>query len=145
MPNLEDNSLQGAVLGDTMKVFRTITLIPAIGDSAGSTATLSVVKAWFTLKPTDRNNDVDDSTAIFQKEITTTDVPGVGQILVAGSGTGDNRQARFRFDLNPDDTWDLAPGTEYPWDIQLLFDDGSINTPFKGLLTGVHGVTNKTA
>ena len=150
MPNLEDNSLQGGVNGDSFPVFRTIRKIPAIGDSLGSTATLTVVKAAFTLKDVDTNNDADDATAKFQKVITTTDVPGTGHIVNAGSGTGDNREARVRFDINAEDTYALNPSKEYPWDIQLWLDDGNpatpliINTPFKGKYSGVHGVTNRT-
>jgi hypothetical protein len=139
MPNLVDNSLQGFVLGDTLTVFRTVTKLPA---------SRTLAKAYMTLKPSaDSDNSAADTTKIWQKEITVTDNPGVGQILDAGSGTGDDRQCRVRFDLMPADTFDpsapLVPQTEYEWDIQLKLDNGAINTPFKGKLKGVHGVTNK--
>lgn len=136
MPNLTDNSLQGLVLGDSLTIFRTITNIPT---------GLTCVRAWFTLKPNESDDTPDDAAAIFQKEITIVDQPGVGHIVDAGSGTGEDRQCRVRFDLEPEDTFDLDQNAEYPWDIQLKLSNDWINTPFKGILKGVQGLTNKTA
>lgn len=125
MPTL-DGRIDNLVVGNALKVTRTITSVPA-------SATLT--KAWLTVK---EHEDDDDAAAIFQKAITVTDVPGTGQITDAGgSGTG-----VVRFDLTKVDTKLLTPRLKYAYDIKVLASTGDPYTGEKGILTTVGGVTD---
>lgn len=88
---------------------------------------VTITKAWLTVKDAVGDADVD---AIIQKEITTSDVPGTGQIEDDGTGDAD---FVVRFDLTRADT--LAIGVETPavkkrhFDVQILASDGYPYTP----------------
>jgi len=119
-------SISDVVAGDDYEITRTITDIPASDE---------IVTAWLTCKA-----DIDDADneALFQKEITGSDVPGTGQITDTGAdGTG-----AVRFDLVPDDTVLPTPGTAAVYDIQILTDDGKVYTVEIGTITTTQGVTD---
>ena len=98
-----------------------------------------VVEAYMTMKA-----DIDDADpGLFQKIITTSDVPGTGQIVNSGAGDVD---VELRFDLTPDDTILVDPLATPPaeWDVQIHTNDGYTNTPYKGTFSTEQGVTDAT-
>lgn len=118
------------VAGDDLQITRTITNVPS-----GAALT----KAWFTVKSKQGDLDVD---AIIQKEITTADVSGTGQITDDGSG---DQSAAVRFDLVQADTLKLEGRAIYLYDIQVLTDGGAVYTPETGRITAKLGVTTDTS
>jgi hypothetical protein len=105
----------GRVAGDDLEIRVTITSLPA-----------TISTAWLTIK--DEIADL-DAAALMQKEITSSDVPGTGQIEDTGAdGTG-----ILRFDLTNDDTALLAT-TAYEYDVQILLSTTKLNTPQRGLI-----------
>jgi len=110
--NLAGN-IQNIVQGDDITITRTIDTLPA-----------SITKCWFTVKPA--KSSVNDTTAIFQKVITTASVPGVGAITDDGTTDG---VAAVRFELVNADTVLLENETAYYYDIQVLTSTGKIYTP----------------
>lgn len=113
MPNLND-FIEIPVAGDDFYVRKTVDDVPA-----GRT----VAKAWLTIKA----EYADADPGLVQKAITTSDVPGTGQIEDAGaSGT-----AILRFDLEDTDT-DVVGLTERVFDVQVKLDNGNVSTPFSG-------------
>lgn len=128
MPTL-DSVIDTFVVGDDLKVDRTITNIPT-GDT--------IAKAWFTVKRSEAAADVD---AIFQKSISTAYVQNQGQITNAGaSGTG----ALF-FELNAAATVLMTGDKAYYFDIQVKTVNGALYTPEKGTITGRKQVTQATS
>lgn len=113
--------------GDDLEVQRTVTGVPT-----GQT----VDKAWLTVKAAAADADP----GIFQKAITTTDVPGTGRITDAGSsGT-----ATLRFDLTAANTALLTAGTEYFYDVQVKTSGGKIYTVESGKMIARRSVTAAT-
>jgi len=127
MPELKAK-LTGFVEGDSLVVRRTI-------DRAGSelAAGATVTKAWMTVKEALDDEDP----GLFQKVITTTDVPGTGQIENNGSGDLD---PVVRFDWLPTDTRAIGPTKRY-YDIQIQLNDGTITTPERGTTKALDEVT----
>ncbi len=129
MPNF-NATIENFVSGDDLQITRTITNVPS-----GA----SLTKAWFTVKflwsATDTNT-------VIQKEITTADVPGTGQITDDGSG---DQSAAVRFDLPSTDTLKLQKGLRYLYDIQVLTDGPAIYTPEIGTITALQGITADTS
>ena len=119
--------ITGFVVGDDLEVRRTVTDLPA-----------PIESAWLTFKRYPRQPDEE---AILQKKITTVDVPGVGQIVVAGEPdvNGD-----LRFDLTPTDTMVLDTRLR-AYDIQIKLTTGKIYTIEKGTLQLTGDVTQTTA
>ncbi len=128
MPTL-DGRIENLVAGDDLQITRTITNVPA-----GTT----LAQAWFTVK----EDDADATAAkIIQKDITTADVPGTGQITDDGAdGTG-----AVRFDISDVDSALLEPGRDYAYDIQVRTAGNAIYTPEKGKMKTVQGVTTPIA
>jgi len=118
--------IAGFVVGDDLEVRRTVTDLPA-----------AIEAAWLTLKHHPRQPDSD---AKLQKRITTTDVPGTGQIVEAG---GPGVDGDLRFDLTPADTTSLG-SKRYVHDIQIRLVTGKIYTIEKGTLQLTAGVTETT-
>ena len=118
--------ITGFVVGDDLEVRRTVTDLPA-----------AIEAAWITLKHHPRQPD---SEAKLQKRITTTDVPGTGQIVEAG---GPSVDGDLRFDLTPYDTASLG-SKRYVHDIQIKLVTGKIYTIEKGTLQLTAGVTETT-
>ena len=118
--------ITGFVVGDDLEIRRTVTDLPAAIDSA-----------WLTLK---HYPSQPDGEAKLQKKITTTDVPGTGQIVVAG---GPGVDGDLRFDLTPADTTDLRT-KRYVHDIQIKLVTDRIYTIEKGTLQLTAGVTETT-
>ena len=97
------------VVGDDLEIRRTITGLPA-----------AIETAWLTIK---REPSQEDD-AVLEKEITTGDVPGTGQIEAAG---GVGVDGDLRFDLVPADTRALG-ALEWIHDIQIKLAGGKIYT-----------------
>lgn len=118
--------IEDVIAGDALTIRRTI-------DRAASklAAGVTIVKAWLTIK--DKFDD--DDPGLVQKVITTTGVPGTGQI--ENDGTGDTDPI-VRFDLSGDDTILLTDvekvtaglPTEKYFDVQVLTSSGG---PYTGL------------
>ena len=119
--------ITGFVVGDDLEVRRTVTDLPA-----------PIESAWLTFKRYPRQPDEE---AILQKKITTVDVPGVGQIVVAGEPDVDGD---LRFDLTPADTTVLDTRLR-AYDIQIKLTTGKIYTIEKGTLQLTGDVTQTTA
>ena len=119
--------ITGFVVGDDLEVRRTVTDLPA-----------PIESAWLTFKRYPRQPDEE---AILQKQITTVDVPGVGQIVVAGEPDVDGD---LRFDLTPTDTMVLDTRLR-AYDIQIKLTTGKIYTIEKGTLQLTGDVTQTTA
>lgn len=111
--------------GQDYEIARTITSVPA-GDT--------LAKAWLTMKTLITNADP----GLFQKEITSSNVAGTGQITDTGAdGTG-----AVRFDLEPADTALPTPGVAVVYDIKVLTTAGKIYYGEKGTFTTEQRVTD---
>ena len=122
MPTL-DATITVFVTGDTIQVRR-----------AGTDLSGSITLAWLTVKLNDRVSDTD---ALIQKEITTGDVPGTGQIVGAGA---EGASGDLRFDFTSDDT-ELMGDSVWSYDIQVKLDTDEIFTPEKGTVELTMDVT----
>ena len=116
VPDFRDR-IDDFCVGDDLDVRRTIRGIPA-----GQT----VAEAWLTIK---ENEDDLDPAAIVQKNITTANVAGTGQIEDDGAGG----TAILRFDLTRVDTLLLSPDSAYFHDVQIKTSGDKISTPFRGM------------
>lgn len=132
MPNLADN-IEGFVLGDTFRIERDITGIPD-----GQV----ISKAWLTVKE-EVDNDPSDTVVLFQKVITTA-ANADGQITEAGVGSFPDRSGHVLFNALPANTFAWENNSAKQWDIQIKLSGGSVNTPFRGTIKGIKGVTNVT-
>jgi hypothetical protein len=127
MPNL-DAKIEDFVEGDSFAIRRTVKRT-----ASGLATGVTVTKAWFTIKALLADADP----GLVQKEITTGDVPGTGQIEDDGGG---DVNPVLRFDILAADTRAVGP-TERYYDIQLLLSDGTITTPEAGTIEAVDDVT----
>lgn len=118
--------IAGFVVGDDLEIRRAVTDLPA-----------AIETAWLTLKHYPSQPDQD---AKLQKRITTTDVPGMGQVVEAG---GPGTDGDLRFDLTPDDTTRLGP-KRYVYDIQVKLTTGKVYTIERGTIQLTAGVTETT-
>lgn len=116
MAQVLNGEIKNIVQGDNIDIVRTIDTLPS-----------AITKAWFTVKST--KSSTDDTTALFQKEITTSNVPGVGVITDDGAGDG---IAAVRFELVNADTILLVNEKTYYYDIQVLTNTSKIYTPETG-------------
>lgn len=123
MPSLSV-TISGYVAGDDLEIRRTITTPPQ-----------AIETAWLTLKT---HAGQSDANAARQKEITTSNVPGTGQIETAG---GPSTDGVLRFDLTAANT--RALGTKkYLFDVQVqLASTGKLYTAEKGTFTLTDDVT----
>lgn len=128
MPTL-NSVIDDIVVGDDLTIRRTIDFA-LTNFPAGTT----INKAWLTVKETVADADP----GIFQKAITTTNVPGTGEI--EDDGTGDVNMV-VRFDLTPVDTLAIGSELQRPFDIQVKTTLGKIYTPEKGCISSVAQVT----
>lgn len=110
--------INNIVQGDNIDITRTIDTLPA-----------SITTAWFTVKSS--KSSTSDTNAIFQKKITSTNVPGTG--VITDDGTTDG-VAAVRFELVNADTILLTNETAYYYDIQVLTSTGKIYTPEIGII-----------
>jgi hypothetical protein len=113
-------SISEIVQGDDIDIIRTIGTLPT-----------SITKSWFTVRTRANLDQLTDATTIvFQKAITTSNVPGVGVIYDDGAdGT-----AGCRYELVNADTKLLVGDTLYYYDVQVLTSSGKIYTPEVGVL-----------
>ena len=128
MPTL-DSRINDVVVGDDLSIRRTIDFA-----STGFPTGTTINKAWLTVKAA----LVDADPGLFQKAITTTDVPGTGEIENDGAG---DVNIVVRFDLTPADTILIGPTLLRHFDIQVKTASGKIYTPEKGLISSVDQVT----
>ena len=116
------------VIGDDVSIRRTINFA-----STGFESGTVITKAWITMKA-----ELDDADpGIFQKAITTSDLPGTGQI--ENDGVGDVNMV-VRFDLLPADTIAIGLRLRH-WGIQVRTAAGRIYTPEKGRMVCIREVT----
>jgi hypothetical protein len=113
-----NGEIENIVQGDNIDITRTIDQLPA-----------SITKAWLTVKA--NRSSTADTNAIFQKTITSINVPGVGVIVDDGTGDG---IAEVRFELVNADTVLLTNETAYYYDIQVLTSTDKIYTPEIGII-----------
>ena len=128
MPNYEGR-ITGWAVGDDLLIRRTI-------DRTESNLPNGVVvtDAWFTVKAAIADLD---AAAVVDKQTTTTDAPGIGQVEDDGGGDVD---PIIRFDLTDADT--RAIGTLHrKYDIQVKVTGGAIYTGEKGEIWGEGDVT----
>lgn len=127
MPTL-DSQLRDIVMGDDISIRRTI-------DRAlsGFLTGVTITNAWLTVKAEPEDADP----GLFQKAVTTADVPGIGQI--ENNGTGDVDMV-VRFDLLPADTVAIDTLLRH-FDLQVKTNGGQIYTPEKGRIAGTQQVT----
>lgn len=128
MPKLNER-IENLVEGDSLQVRRTINRA-----DSGYASGVVIVQAWFTVKV--KRSDLDVS-AVFQKDISTVNVPGVGQI--ENDGTGDVDFV-VRFDLGPADTI-LVGRLLLHYDIQVKTASGDPYTPERGRINTEEQVT----
>ena len=95
---------------------------------------LTITNAWLTIKA----EIADADPGLFQKAITTSDVPGTGQI--EDKGTGDVDMV-VRFDLKPDDTLLIGSDILRHFSIKVKTTAGLFYTPEKGQIAGTQRVT----
>lgn len=121
--------IDGFTAGDDLIVRRTI-------DRAASDfiAGETVTRAWMTVKSSRSDLDAD---ALVQKDVTTSDVAGTGQ--VENDGTGDVDPV-VRFDLVGSDTEGLTRPSKY-YDIQLKTSENRIVTVEVGTILAETQVT----
>ena len=127
MPTL-DSQIRDIVKGDDISLRRTIDFT-ATGFDAGTTIT----DAWLTVKA----SIADADPGLVRKQITTTDVPGTGQI--EDDGTGDVDMV-VRFDLLPADTLAIDTILRH-FDVQVKTASGKIYTPEKGRIAATQEIT----
>jgi len=128
MPTL-DSQLRDIVMGDDISIRRTIDRA-----QSGFQAGVTITNAWFTVKA----ELADADPGLVQKDVTTTDVPGTGQI--ENDGTGDVNMV-VRFDLLPADTVAIDTLLRH-FDIQVKTNGGQIYTPEAGGIAATREVTN---
>lgn len=120
--------IRNKTAGDDWTIRRRVVNIPT-----GQTLT----KAWLTVK---MSLDEEDSAAIIQKVVDTSEVDGVGCIEDNGAGgTG-----VVRFDLTKDDTVKLRPWQTYYYDMQVKTSQNKYDTPDDGTIIAKPQVTRAT-
>lgn len=129
MPSLKSKILGKIVVGDDVSIRRTIDR-----EASGFVSGVTITEAWLTCKL----NVTDTDPGLFQKIITTTDVPGTGEI--EDDGTGDVDMV-IRFDLLPADTVAIGSTLIRQFDIQVLTNGGQIYTPERGVISAIEQVT----
>jgi hypothetical protein len=119
MPTL-DAEIKDIVQGDKIDINVSIGSLPG-----------PITKSWFTVKNKVKLDSSSDSAAniIFQKTITTANVPGQGVIIDDGAGG----TASVKFELRNADTVLLTGDTVYYFDLQVL-QGGEPYTPWLGII-----------
>lgn len=128
MPDL-NSRIENLVEGDSLQVRRTINRA-----DSGYASGVVIVRAWFTCKVKRSDPDV---SALFQKDISTTNVPGTGQIENNGAGDAD---FVVRFDLVPTNTILIGRLLRH-YDIQVKTASGDPYTPERGRINTEEQVT----
>lgn len=119
------------VAGDDMDIER---------DVGGISLTDPLIKAWLTIKA---SLGVADPGTL-QKVITTSAVPGTGQIAQDGSTSNGDGTASIIFELTKTETATLGTAIRYYYDIQVKTQSGKIFTPEVGRLSLSPGITDAT-
>jgi hypothetical protein len=124
VPLLDDSGLP-FMAGDAFPVTRTVTDIPA-----GRTLT----KGYLTIK----NAKTDADPGVLQKAVTTTNVPGTGQIIDDGAADG---TGIVRFEVTKENSAALGANRTRFYDIKLFLDNGDPSTLQDGPVKLRQGVT----
>lgn len=119
--------IKDVVIGDEFRIQRTYTGLPT---------GMTITKAWFTVKSSDRLADVD---ALFPSVVITGTLTAAGHITDADTTGGD--LAMF-FELTKSNTGEAVPGIEYVYDVQVKRSGGEIHTLEKGTIAFIRGVTD---
>lgn len=116
-------------IGDEIRIQRIYTGLPT---------GINIVKAWFTVKRSERDTDAN---ALFPSKVITTSLTAAGHITDADTAEG--TIAMF-FDLAKTDTGvgAVQPNIEYVYDVQVKVSDGAIHTLEKGTIAFIRGVTD---
>jgi hypothetical protein len=128
MPNYSAK-ITGYAIGDDLLIRRTINRT-----LSNLPTGVNIDKAWMTVKIDD---DDLDAAALIQKEITTSDVSGIGHIEDDGAGDTD---PIVRFDMTDTDTRTIGITHRY-YDIQVRTDTGAIYTGEIGVIFGAKDIT----
>lgn len=97
----------------------------------------TITAAWFTVKRS--RSDADPG--LFQKQISTSDVPGTGQIENDG---GADEDLILRFDINPADTV-LLDERPARFEIKVLTSTSDFDYPERGTCWATRNVTTDTS
>ena len=130
MPTL-NAELKNLVAGDNISLRRTIDRV-----ASGFEAGVTITQAWCTAKAAFTDADP----GLVQKSITTTAVPGTGQI--ENDGTGDVNPV-LRFDLLAADTAAIGTTKRF-FDVQVKTNAGLLYTPELGETSFRDDVTDAT-
>lgn len=137
-------SITDAIDGSSITVHRGDSLnisLSGLGDISSRS------EVWFTVKP--KSNDPTDDEATIQITETggllilngaTAATPGNGTLTVTNEVTG-----AITITLAASDVATIEPGDYYAYDIQVLYDDGSVSTPSEGDFTVSKDVTRSTS
>ncbi len=106
---------KGIVRGNIFSDHHYITKIPS---------GITITAALLTVK----TNISDNDPGIFQKSITSADVPGTGQI----ENSGTNGTATLRFDLTSVNTLAMIADVQYLYDIRVTLSTGDVLTVENG-------------
>lgn len=128
MPNYK-GVIDGFAVGDDLLIRRTIDRTLSNLPNG-----VDVTDAWMTIKAAITDLD---AAAIVDKQVTTTDTPGTGQIEDDGGGDVD---PVIRFDLTDIDTRAIST-VHRKYDIQVKVTGGGIYTGEKGEIWGEGDVT----
>jgi hypothetical protein len=120
--------IKDLALGDDFRVQRTYTGLPS---------GVTIATAWMTVKRSER---LDDSDALFQKEITTAGT-SAGHITDADTTDGD---IDMYFEVAGADFAAASPNLEYVYDIQVKTSSNQIHTLEKGTIAFIRDVTQTT-
>jgi hypothetical protein len=120
------------VAGDSISVQRDVT---------GVVVTDGLAEAWLTFKV----NPTDADPGALQKDITTTQVSGTGQIAQTGAAGDGDGTGSLLFQLTPTETATLGAGVLYYYDVQVKAASGNIYTPEVGTMELAAGITVTTA
>jgi len=126
----------GSVLSFVQGQDRTVRRTIDFSDSGFATGT-TITAAWLTVKRT--RSDADPG--LFQKQVSTSDVAGTGQIENSGSGDVD---MVIRFDVNAADTA-LLDERPARWDLKILLSTGDFDYPQTGICWATRNVTTDTS
>ncbi len=134
-----DAIVTGFVTGDDVSLRRTIDRDGGGVSDEALASGVTIARAWLTVKAAESDADAD---ALVQKEVTTTNVAGTGQI--ENDGTGDVDPV-IRFDLVPADTEAIGLTARY-FDVQVLTNGAKLYTPEVGRIrASKKGITLDTS
>lgn len=133
MPTL-NGIISGFVGGDHLSIQRTVDRDGGGEADLAIASGVTITRAWLTVK--NKVTDIDGD-AIFQKEITTSLQPDIGQIENDGTADAD---PILRFDLTPVNTAAIGTRAKH-YDVQVLMSNLKLYTPERGKIYASSQVT----